>query len=728
MNRLGGVGDLDIKVDNSSNLNQVRRSDQPSELQEGEVCKATVKETLPNNEAIVQVKGKQMQVKVEGNVSKGENVTLEVTDTQGKIPSVKIIASSDASGTTTASTEAMRVIRGMGMTPTPELKMAVALIMSEGFPIDKQTLSELKLFLNKGSGTIAQKMDTLKAVLSKQAPITMMTLSAVQEALHGESLKTLMLQQMNGGQSETASSQNITGILFGSTQVQEQAQTGRSHQLRDALRTLSSVRHQVETEPNLGNLLKQMKQMAEPFSGLDQDIADTLNKAIREAESFHEMGRSSIARNVMTKTLDAVAETLKQKVSVLPEGDETGDASMQTYLQNESLQAIGLQSKDLLITQVTRRLGEAAEQFKTVKREIVRNLDNLIKSIPQARINVLPQLKPLLENTIDLLDRTILKSELTLFTDMGTEKTLMTASSQLSEARKLLRQGENQQAAQLVNDVKQQLDKLNFKPSITRIQHFLAGDSISLLESASPGKLAAQFAHMTRAFSPDQASARSAFEFIRSLGLNHESEVAQALVLKRDQMEPQELQNNLKATMLQALKQQGEGSAQRIADQPIDKALLNLTGQQILSKTDSHTSMQSLFFSLPVMLGAKPEDVKVYINGRKEGEKLDWENCSVYFLLETKKLGETGIMLTAVNRNLSISIRNDRPGFKESMQPMVERCKERLQEIGYYISHVQFEKLNQDVEKPAVENKPRDKAESEMTRLVTGVKGYDFKV
>ncbi len=83
-------------------------------------------------------------------------------------------------------------------------------------------------------------------------------------------------------------------------------------------------------------------------------------------------------------------------------------------------------------------------------------------------------------------------------------------------------------------------------------------------------------------------------------------------------------------------------------------------------------------------------------------------------------------MLTAVSRNLSISIRNDRPDFKAKMQPMVERCKEHLREIGYNISSVQFEKLHRDSGSSPVEQK--EKAEPSLNRMVTGTKGYDFKI
>ncbi|MGO0063607.1 hypothetical protein ACTID9_27045 [Brevibacillus fluminis] len=732
------LGGQNMKVNNSSNPNQVQRNDQPADLQEGEVVKATVKEKLPNNEAIVQIKGKSMQVKVDGNVSKGDNVTLQVTDTDGKLPSVKVMPDSSGNGgAQSQSPDAARVIRGLGETPTNDLKMAVSLVMGQGLPIDKSILGQLKLFMEKGAGTVGQKLDAIQALLNKQAPITMTTLQAVNEALNGAGLKSLLQQLQPSGDSVKSQDTQTPGTLMDALESTQLSTTNTStNSTKQTLADLNTFKQLVTREPNLNKAIVQVKKSIATLPNLGEEIKRPLQKAIVEAEQFQEMGRSHIGRNVLAKALDTAIDKLSAESDPVPTKakveqdnaiDDTTPSQSQNYLQNEAMQAVGANSKDILITQITRRLGEAAEDFKAVKREIVRNLDNLEKSIPTARINVLPQVKPLLESTIDMLDRTILKSDITMFTDMSMEKTLMGASGQLSQARKLLAQGDNEQAAQLVNDVKQSLDKLNFKPTITRVQHFLTADSIFQGGVSDGQKLSLQTEQLTRAFSPEHASARSTFEFMRSLGLNHESEVAQAVVLNKDQVEPQELQKNLKATMLQIMKQQGDIASQRIGDQPIDKAFMNLTGQQILNKNDTQSSMQSLFFNLPVMLGAKVEDVKVFVNGRKEGEKIDWENCSCYFLLDTKKLGETGIMLTAVSRNLSVSIRNDSPNFKETMQPLVDKCRDRLKEIGYNITNVQFDKLTQESAKPSVEEKPAEKSGTDIARFVTGQKGFDFK-
>ncbi len=64
-----------------------------------------------------------------------------------------------------------------------------------------------------------------------------------------------------------------------------------------------------------------------------------------------------------------------------------------------------------------------------------------------------------------------------------------------------------------------------------------------------------------------------------------------------------------------------------------------------------------MMFTLPLLPDKRVENLQLFIKSRKEGQKLDWENCSLYFLLETPKMGEIGISLTANERNLSVVLK-----------------------------------------------------------------------
>ena len=124
------------------------------------------------------------------------------------------------------------------------------------------------------------------------------------------------------------------------------------------------------------------------------------------------------------------------------------------YDLNEQLQSLNIQSKDILVTKVTQKLAQVTHDFRELKREITRNLDNAERVINTFKKHAYPHAKQILETAISKLDNAILKSDMMLFTDMKTEKQLMNASTQLAEAKKLLAKGDHAEASKIVKEVK----------------------------------------------------------------------------------------------------------------------------------------------------------------------------------------------------------------------------------------------------------------------------------
>ena len=276
-----------------------------------------------------------------------------------------------------------------------------------------------------------------------------------------------------------------------------------------------------------------------------------------------------------------------------------------------------------------------------------------------------------------------------LFTDMRTEKQLLQASSQLAEAKKLLAKGQHVEAGKIVHEMKNLIEKIVYKPSQQKIVHYVKGESLALNQSTPEQQLLTKMAQEN-----PEPSARQMFEMVRTLGLNHESETAQSLVFQKNLQADQSHEQNLKSILMKLAQGDGQGEQKGLAQQA-DQALTQLTGQQLLSKSDGNGSLQSMFLNLPLLLGGKPENLKVYINSKNEGDQVQWENCSLYFLLDTKKLGDVGIHLNSTDRNLSITIKNDLPLFKEKMAPLAAVTKEKLQEVGYNVTNISFAPLKE---------------------------------
>lgn len=488
--------------------------------------------------------------------------------------------------------------------------------------------------------------------------------------------------------------------------------------------TIKLALQQLQKEASLEEALNQVRKEMMGNPNIDMKTIDRAEKALDRATQLQDKGREIAARQHLTKELteihqEQVKSEPKQAHHVQPTGEQ--------YDVNELLQSMQIQSKDILVTKVTQKLAQATHDFRELKREISKNLDNVHRLIDTFKNNAYPQARQMLETAISKLDNAILKSEMMLFTDMKTEKQLMQASTQLAEAKKLLAKGDHAQAGKIVNEVKSLIDKLIFKPTEQKIMHFVNKESMALEMRTPERNLLAQYGQTTSGYMNQEPSARQMFEMVRSLGLNHDSDIANSLVFQKNdqtQQQDQQQQQNLKAALLKLT--QGEEANSKIAQQA-EQALTNLTGQQLLSKSDANGTMQSMFFNLPMLLGGKPENLQVFVNSKNEGQQVDWENCNLYFLLETKKLGDVGILLNSTDRNLSITIKNDLPRFKERMEPLAALTKEKLQEVGYNVNSISFTRMNA-VQSKTVTTPEKQEKEAKPIRPVFTEKGMDFKI
>ncbi|MCQ6277127.1 hypothetical protein JMM81_19820 [Bacillus sp. V3B] len=512
------------------------------------------------------------------------------------------------------------------------------------------------------------------------------------------------------------------------TKNPEMVEQAKTNSIRPS-ESINQALKQLQREPNLEKALDQVRKEITSNPDIDLNTIDKAEKALNQATQLQDKGREMGARQHITKELTEIQQQLAKTEPKINMEQKSLQEQMQ-YELNEQLQSLNIQSKDILVTKVTEKLAQATHDFRELKREITRNLDSVERVINTFKKNAYPQAKQMLETAISKLDNAILKSDMMLFTDMKTEKQLMNASSQLADAKKLLAKGDHAEAGRIVNEVKTLIDKLIFKPSEQKVMHYVNKESTLLGNSTPKQQMLSQYSEATHGTLNQEPSARQMYETVRSLGLNHESDVANSLVFHKNgqSQQEQQQQQNLKEVLMKLAQGEGQENNPKITQQA-EQALTNLTGQQLLSKSDASGTLQSMFFNLPLMLGGKPENLQVFINSKNEGQQVEWENCNLYFLLETKKLGDVGILLNSTDRNLSITIKNDLPGFKEKIEPLASFTKEKLQEVGYNVSSINFAKMNpvrsQSVSQEELGSEMKQVKE---TRQIFNEKGMNFTI
>ncbi|MED3750266.1 hypothetical protein [Geobacillus stearothermophilus] len=476
-------------------------------------------------------------------------------------------------------------------------------------------------------------------------------------------------------------------------------------QLREAMRrAIKSLQQEPHLEKALDAVGADIAEALRTHPHWEQAWADSS----ASARTLMEKGRELAARQTVLKTLNEIEASL-------PSVPTDRSLDVDSLFDGAWQAALSLESKQFFVQTVTKKMAQAALDFKTVKRDVMRQLETVAQvaenKSPAARL----QATSMLEMAIKQLDNAILKSDIMLFTDMVMEKQLMKASSALAEAKKRLRQGDAAGARNIVNEVKNMLANIVFKPSEAKVKHFVRMQGETTADSSK-----AFLEQVNQVMQPpvDGPSARHVFDTIRRLGLMHEYEAAERLVLKGN--EEESALPNIKEVLLR-LAQSGNESVARQAEQ----ALTNLTGQQLLNKWDGTAGWQSVFFTLPLLWQNEVQNVNVYVNARQHGERIDWENCQLYFLLETRKLGDLGILLHANERNLSITLRNDRDDFAEKVKPFIDIAKEKLEEIGYRVTAVNVAKLTNDAHQ---KDEPPSPAPSARPYRRFAERGYDWTI
>lgn len=517
--------------------------------------------------------------------------------------------------------------------------------------------------------TALSKLDTAVGLLLKQQPDHPLLQLLNEKVQNGEPVQMIAkaIRSLPAGDRAL-----IMKPLTEALQLAEMAQIKTAASLQPSGISIPVTK---ETEPSLPQKAAVMIQKEPSF----ERVASYVKGVLPEVRAIVEKAEVLAASG---KELAARGELMKAVEPLIP----PSSASEALVLPDELFAHMPPASKTMVMTIITEKMSQSAIDFKQFKRDIVRNLQTaeLLVKAPQ-------QAKPVVETAIKTLDNAILKSNFMLYTDMKTEKDLMQASQQLADARKLLAKGDTQAAVRIVSDVKALMDRVTFKPSDARVVHMAAQELADTPQRHLAGAMAGLY---------EAPSARNAFELVRASGFNYEQEQAAALLKGKAEV-PNAIKQALLATM---------------NNETSDQASTNLTGQQLLSKPE--TGLQSMMMSLPFLLGGQAENVNVFIRSKDGGQQVDWENCSIHFLFETKKLGPVGMTISAADRNLSVKVQNDQEDFGQKMLPLAAVLKDRLSDIGYRVGAVQFSAFSKEGEK-------REEKKTEASSSSTGV---DFTI
>jgi len=375
-------------------------------------------------------------------------------------------------------------------------------------------------------------------------------------------------------------------------------------------------------------------------------------------------------------------------------------------------------------------LREVAQEFKQVKKEILNNVDRMSQFLQQKIPQAASYVERIIEPTIEMVNRLVNKGEFALFADMEFEHDVLRISSELQKVKGLLDKGKQDEALQLFQRVRSDLEKLNWQPSYMKVERFFSKTTVDG-EMRNPLQLYSQ------QWREESLTGRSVQEMMRSMGLNYERDALEWLGRREGtgtfssphmgsgdfRGQQDSMPHNMKFMLMDGM----EHASPR-AREMMEQALSNLTGQQLLSKQEPGAPLQSMYVQIPLPWEEGMQSVQMQIQSRTNGEQMDWENCNLFFFLNTPKFGETGISVTVVEREMTIRVQNDTPNVEAAFAPYIPQMERELQQMGYRVNGVTFTPVAKQPEKkeilPTVDiHVARNKA-----ARYTAQEGLDFSV
>lgn len=625
-------------------------------------------------------------------------------------------------------------------------------------PKTEENKQGIEAFMKNEEGTMASKLETLEIAASNGVDMTEENLSSIHEALNedfslNESIEVLVvsegeqgemitaddiknmdlpadmkakiMQAIEKGETPTKALANAIGQTLGKAFLSKfdgVVEGDITVTIRITIEVIE-IRYQQEGENlDLEKLMAQFSALIEAAKNGEGSLLTTAADIIAalenvsleldtdtDSEAVEDLSDSEIAPVTEMKDLDEqIAEWVAEALGSVEQ------VSMDLTAAFEESPTIKL----YVVESVTIKMQDVAEEFKVAQKDMLQTME---KAISEEKPLTTEQVKDVLNSVINKLDDVLLKSDVPLYTSMSMEKNLLKMSSDLQTARQHLAKGNIADAKNIIKTVHGKLEEAVFKPSERKVQGFALKQSEAFLQNKEMIQL--------QTYRQEGVSARNVLELFRNLGLNHEYEVSEKLSQLKTLEKEMKLDTNLKE-VLHKLDQDEKQENKTV--ETIEKSLNNLNGQQLLNKQGQKNNQQTLFFNIPMVNDQEVKNMKLYVNSRDANNRLDWENCSLYFVIDLKQYGPTGIKVDIKDRGVSITVKNDDEDLKDVIEPLLENLGDMFEDVGLKEKDVNFvpldnhKKFGRDMlkDKPVIE----EVAKSMNTAYTDPKKGFDFKI
>ncbi|TQR36448.1 hypothetical protein [Brevibacillus brevis] len=249
----------------------------PVELTPGQVFKGTVIKNYPDNMALVQVGGMQVQAKMEASLEPGQKAWLQVQPSTGVV-TLKVLDSAGEGAGKDASLDGL--MRSLGIADTKENKAIMQALLGANLPVNKETIQAFSAVAGR-LGVDNATIEAFMTAMKRNLPLTPDTIAGLKAFLSdkpmGQLIQNLLQQASLFLEGEGQPSQ-MTGQV---PQSQSQQVPGQANAATgDVKQLVSQLKEKLTGLPFLitGNdgtdeemAVKQMPQGHQPNQGASQN-------------------------------------------------------------------------------------------------------------------------------------------------------------------------------------------------------------------------------------------------------------------------------------------------------------------------------------------------------------------------------------------------------------------------------------------------------------------------
>lgn len=347
------------------------------------------------------------------------------------------------------------------------------------------------------------------------------------------------------------------------------------------------------------------------------------------------------------------------------------------------LEGLSNDIKRFIVTETTVEMVKAKAEFDSFKAKSLEQLQSLSAN-PKEMAQVVTKIA-------EKMDHLIMHTDLSLYTDMKTERKLMGLSAEF-QAVALKAQTQPEAALEDLKQLTKKLEALVFNPTRERVVLKMTEKAEQRLQLASVDQGRFEDFEISGPKLQPNGSAKGVMELLRQLGLNREPELMDALFSNQKDFigKTEEKKETFKELLMQ-LSQNDQADEEQLV-KAVEKGIAHLTGQQLLNRPDHQQDSQTLFFNIP--LEGQNQEMKLFVKARKASHRMDWENCSLYVLVDLKQYGETGIRVNVSAKQLSVTISNENPDIMNVLKPVAEEMLKELQTVGFLPSELKYSPFN----------------------------------